>query len=262
MMDQSDEILVEVNEHVAWIVMNRPEKRNAQGLTFTANLLSALRCVEEDQNIAVAVLTGAGPVFGGGGDLKEIMSVGQSEPESEFELIRGYNTIISKLYYFRRPILAAVNGPAVGGGACLAMACDFAVASDKAVYQFAFSRIGLSGADMGASYLLQRHVGAHMANYIMLTGASVNAARGSAIGLFAGVFPGDVLRKEVQRIALRIAEQPRRATTITKMALRRSPDAGLDASLEYEAYLQSFAFRSDEHKQRLATFLAKHGISN
>lgn len=121
---KGDEVIVEKDGQVAWIVLNRPEKRNAQGVTFTASLLSALDEVERDRDVSVAILTGAGSVFGGGGDLKEIMNVEQSDPEWEFELIRGYNTLISRLYYFERPILAAVNGPAIGGGACLALACD------------------------------------------------------------------------------------------------------------------------------------------
>ncbi len=252
----NDEVVIEKDGETAWIVLNRPEKRNAQGVTFTASLLSALDRVERDPEVSVAILTGAGPVFGGGGDLKEIMSVEPSEPEWEFELIRGYNTLISRLYYFERPIIAAVNGPAIGGGACLALACDFALASEQGAYHFAFGRIGLSGADMGAPYLLQRHIGAARASHLMLTGALVDARRGVELGLFVEVVPAERLRGEALRIARSIAAQSRRAMTITKMALRRSPEAGLTASLEYEAYLQSFAFRSKEHKRRLATFLA------
>ncbi len=251
-----NEVVVEKDGQVAWVILNRPEKRNAQGLTFTASLLSALDRVERDVEVSAAILTGAGPVFGGGGDLKEIMNVEQSDPEWEFELIRGYNTLISRLYYFERPIIAAVNGPAIGGGACLALACDFALASEQGAYHFAFGRIGLSGADMGAPYLLQRHIGAARAHHLMLTGAQVDARRGLDLGLFVDVVPAERLREEALRIARSISAQSRRATTITKMALRRSPEAGLTASLEYEAYLQSFAFRSEGHKQRLAAFLA------
>lgn len=259
---KGDEVIVEKDGQVAWIVLNRPEKRNAQGVTFTASLLSALDEVERDRDVSVAILTGAGSVFGGGGDLKEIMNVEQSDPEWEFELIRGYNTLISRLYYFERPILAAVNGPAIGGGACLALACDFALASEQGAYHFAFGRIGLSGADMGAPWLLQRHLGAARASHLMLTGAQVDARSGVELGLFVAAVPADRLRAEALQIARSIAVQSRRATTITKMALRRSPEAGLAVSLEYEAYLQSFAFRSEGHKQRLAAFLKPRAEKN
>lgn len=250
-----DEVIIEKDGEVAWIILNRPDKRNAQGVTFTSSLLAALDRVERDREVSAAILTGAGPVFGGGGDLKEIMNVEQSDPEWEFELIRGYNTLISRLYYFERPIIAAVNGPAIGGGACLALACDFALAAEQGAYHFAFGRIGLSGADMGAPYLLQRHVGAARASHLMLTGAQVDARQGVELGLFLAAVPADRLRVEALRIAQSIAAQSRRATTITKMALRRAPEAGLAASLEYEAYMQSFAFRSEGHKERLAAFL-------
>lgn len=251
------EILVEKCGSVAWVTLNRPERRNAQGVEFSADMLAALDEVEHDPGVAVAVLTGSGAVFGGGGDLKEIMNVEQSDPEWEFELIRGYNRVVSRLYYFGRPIIAAVNGPAIGGGACLALACDFAIASERAEYHLAFGRIGLAGADMGAPFLLQRHLGAARASHLLLTGARIDARRGETLGLFAEVVPHDELRAAATRVAEGIAEQSRRAVTITKMALRRAPEAGLDASLEYEAYLQSFAFRSEGHKQRLAAFLGK-----
>lgn len=250
-----DEVLVHKEGAVAWITLNRPEKRNAQGVGFTPNMLAALDRVENDPEVAVAVLTGNGTVFAGGGDLKEIMSVEQQDPEWEFELIRGYNKIISRIYHFDRPIIAAVNGPAIGGGACLALACDFAIASERAEYHFAFSRIGLAGADMGAPFLLQCHLGAARAAQYILTAATIGAEEGKNLGLFAQVVATNQLIEESRKVAQAIAEQSRRATTITKLALRRAPEAGLDASLEYEAYLQSFAFRSEGHKQRLGDFL-------
>ncbi|MCL4767462.1 MAG: enoyl-CoA hydratase/isomerase family protein [Hyphomicrobiaceae bacterium] len=253
----TEEILVRKDGSIAWIILNRPEKRNAQGVSFTPSMLAALDRVESDADVAVAVLTGAGPVFGGGGDLKEIMSVDQQDPEWELELIRGYNRVVSRIYYFDRPIIAAVNGPAVGGGACLALACDFAIASDAAEYRLAFARIGLSGADMGAPFLLQRHLGAARAARYLLCAARIGAEEGRALGLFAEVVSPDRLEQTVRQVALEIASQSRRATSITKLALRRSAEAGLDASLEYEAYLQSFAFRSEGHKHRLGAFLGK-----
>lgn len=254
-----DEILVRKDGPVAWVILNRPEKRNAQGVTFAPNMLAALDAVESDPDVAVAVLTGNGTVFGGGGDLKEIMSVDQQDPEWELELIRGYNRLVSRLYYFDRPIIAAVNGPAIGGGACLALACDFAIASERGEYHLAFARIGLSAADMGAPFLLQRHLGAARAAHYLLTAARIGPEEGKALGLFADVVAADRLTAETQRVAMEIAAQSRRATTITKLALRRSAEANLDTALEYEAYLQSFAFRSEGHKQRLAAFLDKGG---
>src|SRR5512141_2743166 len=97
---------------VASVVLNRPDKRNAQGLDFTPSLLRALDDVEADPAVAVAVLAARGPVFAGGGDLREIMSPDPTDPERELELVRGYNKLVSRIYHFDRPIVAAVNGPA------------------------------------------------------------------------------------------------------------------------------------------------------
>lgn len=253
----NEEIIFQKNGSVATIILNNPKKRNAQGVNFTANFMRVLDSVEADPEVRCVILTGNGPVFGGGGDLAEIMSTDRTDREWEFDLIRGYNKLISRLYYFDRPLIAAVNGPAVGGGACLALACDFAVASESAAYNFAFARIGLSAADMGAPTLLQRALGCQRAAYYLLTGGSIDAPTGQDLGLFAQVVSADRLLPVAEELAQGIAAQSRRGTTITKLAMRRGIDTSFDTSLEYEAYLQSFAFRTDEHKTRLGDFLNK-----
>lgn len=253
----NNEIILQKNGSVAKIILNNPAKRNAQGIHFTSNFLRVLDSAEEDPDIRCVILTGNGPVFGGGGDLNEIMSTDRTDREWEFELIRGYNKLIARLYYFDRPLIAAVNGPAYGGGTCLALACDFALASESAAYHFAFARIGLSAADMGAPTLLQRALGSQRAAYYLLTGGSIDAPTGEKLGLFAQVVPADQLMSAAEQLAEGIAAQSRRGTSITKLALRRGIDTSFEASLEYEAYLQSFAFRTDDHKVRLGQFLNK-----
>lgn len=252
-----DQILIERQGAVARIVLNRPEKRNPLGLEFSSSMLQALDKVEADPGIAAVVLVGNGPVFCGGGDIKEIMSPEPTDLEREFDLIRGYNRVVSRIYHYERPIIAAVNGPAVGGGACLAMACDIAIAAESARYDFAFGRIGLAGADMGATHMLQRLVGPMRAAHLILTGGSISALEGREWGVFVDVVAADKLLSEAQRIAESIAVQNRAATTITKLALRRGYDLDFNTALEYEAYLQSYAFRTEGHKQRIATFRSR-----
>jgi enoyl-CoA hydratase/carnithine racemase len=253
------EVLVERQGAVARIVLNRPEKRNPLGLGFSAAMHRALDEVEADPAIAAVVLTGKGPVFCGGGDIAEIMSPEPTDLEREFDLIRGYNRVVSRIYHFEKPVIAAVNGPAVGGGACLAMACDIAIAAEGARYDFAFGRIGLAGADMAATHLLQRLVGPVRAAHLVLTGGSITAVQGREWGVFVDVVATEELLRAAQRIAESIAAQNRPATTITKLAMRRGFDLDLDAALEYEAYLQSYAFRTAGHKQRLAVFRSRGG---
>lgn len=251
------EILIERKGPVARLVLNRPEKRNPLGLGFSVAMHRALDQVEADPAIAVVILVGNGPVFCGGGDITEIMSPEPTELEHEFELVRGYNRVVSRIYHFDLPVIAAVNGPAVGGGACLAMACDVAIAAQSARYDFAFGRIGLAGADMGATHLLQRLVGPMRASHLVLTGGSISALQGREWGLFVDVVAADELLPAAHRIAESIAVQNRAATTITKLALRRGYGLDFDAALEYEAYLQSFAFRTEGHKQRIAAFRSR-----
>jgi enoyl-CoA hydratase/carnithine racemase len=252
-----DQVLIERQGAVVRLVLNRPEKRNPLGLGFSAALNCALDEVEADPGIAAVVLVGNGPVFCSGGNIMEIMSPESTDLEWEFDLIRGYNRVVSRIYHFERPIIAAVNGPAVGGGACLAMACDIAIAAEGARYDFVFGRIGLAGADMGATHLLQRLVGPMRAANLLLTGVSMSALQGREWGVFVDVVAADELLPAAHRIAESIAVQNSAATAITKLAMRRGYDLDFDAALEYEAYLQSFAFRTAGHKQRIAAFRSR-----
>ena len=251
------EVLLERSGSIARVILNRPERRNALGVRTLPALNEALDAIEADRDIGVVILTGRGPVFCGGGDLDEIMSPERTDREWEFGIIRGYNRVVRRLRQLDPPVIAAVNGPAAGGGAALAMACDIAIAAESARYDFVFERIGLASADMGCTYLLPRIVGPVRASYLLLTGGSVSAREGLALGLFAEVVPNRALDETAMRVAERIAAGPRRASFISKLALRRGESLDLDTDLEYEAYLQSFAFRSDDHKRRLAAFRAQ-----
>jgi enoyl-CoA hydratase/carnithine racemase len=253
------QVALDRTDGVATITLARPERRNALGLGFTAAMLAALDEIEADPAVGAIVLTGAGPVFCGGGDLREIMSTEATDPEAELRLVQGYNRVIARLHYSPLPVIAAVNGPGIGGGACLGMACDIALAGPRARYDFLFGRIGLSGADMGATQLLTRIVGAQRAAYLILGERSLDAEQGVAWGVFAERFAEADLLPAARDMAVGIAGRSRRATAISKLSLRRGQEMTLEAALGYEAYLQSFAFRSDEHKARLAAHLSRKG---
>lgn len=251
------EVVVERHGAVARMVLNRPGRRNALGLSMLAALHAALDELERDAGIAAVVLAGRGPVFCAGGDLDEVMSTERTERDAELLMIRGFNRVVGRLARLDPPVIAAVNGPAAGGGAALAMACDTAIAAEGARYDFVFERIGLAAADMGCSYFLPRLVGPVRAAHLMLTGRGVTAAEGLALGLFAEVVPDARLEESAMALARRIAEGPRRANAITKLALRRAIHGDLDGELEMEAYLQSFAMRHEDHKARLGAFRAR-----
>ena len=156
------------------------------------------------------------------------------------------------------PVIAAVNGPALGGGAALALACDLAVAAEGASYHFAFGRIGLSAGDMGCAYHLPRIVGTAQANYWLLTAAVVSAAEGKEAGLFLDVVPQPRLLEVAVDIARKIAAAaPRRATAMTKLAIGRAADADLQSVLGYEVYTQNYLFTRDDHKDRLRALMSQ-----
>jgi 2-(1,2-epoxy-1,2-dihydrophenyl)acetyl-CoA isomerase len=251
------EVVLERVDGVATITLNRPERRNAMGRGFTGAMLAAPDEAEADPGVGALVLTGSGPTFCGGGDVNEIMSPHPTNPEAELLLIQGFNRVIGRLYYCPLPVIAAVNGPAVGGGTCLGMACDIALAGPRARYDFLFGRIGLSAADMAATQMLTRLVGAQRAAYLILGEGSLDAEKGVTWGVFAATFPESELLPAAWNMAVQMARRSRRATAISKLSLRRGQEMTLEAALGYEAYLQSFAFRSDEHKARLAAFIAQ-----
>ncbi|MBI4270211.1 MAG: enoyl-CoA hydratase/isomerase family protein [Candidatus Rokubacteria bacterium] len=249
-------VVLERRGAVARIVLDRPERRNALGRDTLPALHAVLDEVERDTAIGAVIVTGRGPVFCAGGDVDEIMSTEPTDREREFEMIRGYNRVVWRLHHLDPPVLAAVNGPAAGGGAALAMACDIAIAAESARYDFVFGRIGLASADMGCTYLLPRLIGRVRASHLVLTGGSVSAREGLALGVFAEVVADDRLQEAALSVAERIAAGSRRANVISKLALRRAEHVEFGTDLEYEAYLQSFAFRTQEHKCRLGAFRA------
>lgn len=255
------EFTVDTRDGVATVTFNWPDRVNAMGLDFSADFGKVLDRVEQSE-AGVMILTGSGRAFCGGGDLNEIMSPDATDMEREFELIRGYNRIARRLYQFDIPVIAAVNGPAAGGGVGIALACDFALASENARYDLAFHRVGLSGADVGVPWLLNRAIGPALTNYYILTASSIDAATGLKLGLFAEVHPPGDLMQAAQEAARKIVETPRPAVRISRLALRSSLNTDLNTSLELEAYLQSYAFRTPGHKQRVGEYrqrLAKKG---
>jgi enoyl-CoA hydratase len=180
------------------------------------------------------------------------MSPEPSDFEAEYKLVRGYNLLAKRLYYFDMPVIAAVNGPAVGGGVGIAMACDFALASHTARYDLFFQRLGLSAADVGVPWLLTRIVGASVANYYLLTAGSIDSATGLRLGLFPEVVEPEQLIETAR--AKKIIDASDRSVRISKLALRHGVEMEFSANLEVEAYMQSYAFRTAEHKQRIATY--------
>lgn len=253
---EEPEVLVEVRDGIATLTLNRPRQANSQGFTFGRSLLAALDEAERDTSVSVIVLTGAGKVFCGGGRMGENMSVEGGDQEKEFVGIRDTFRAVQRVRDIELPVVCALNGIGIGGGAALAMACDLVIAAEEASYAFPFGSLGASAVDMGCSYTLPRLVGTMRAREIMLTGATVSAQEGLRDGLFLDVVPRDQLLPKALALAAKIRDAgPRRAVAGTKLALVRGETTDYATASSYELYVQAYMLNTHEHKRRLKGFL-------
>jgi 2-(1,2-epoxy-1,2-dihydrophenyl)acetyl-CoA isomerase len=235
---------------VATITLARPAARNALDATMKRELRNAIRAVERDAAVRAVILTGEGPAFCAGQDLREpVAGLGR-------ELRESYNPLILALAGLPKPVIGAINGVAAGAGASIAFACDLRIAADVASFLLAFGRIGLVP-DSGASWFLPRLVGRALAAELILSGEPLSAADALAAGLVSRVVPADRLMAEARALADRLAAGPPVAMALAKRALARSPDLTLGEALEYEAYLQDIAGRTADHAEGVAAFLEK-----
>ncbi len=252
----STPIKVEIAEGVATLMLNRPEQRNPLSPELLDHFEPALNALERNDDVRAVILTGAGTVFCAGAQLGTVLQPGGMDGETQFRYLRGFNRMAQRIRELDLPVIAAVNGPAVGGGAALALACDFAIAAPEANYYFAFGRVGAAGADLGCAWLLPKIVGELRARHWLLTGATVGAEEGRAAGLFIEVCPRERLLPRAHELALQVAQSsPRRAAAATKFAVSRAGETDLQTSLNYEAYIQTYLFTTEEHRSRLGAFM-------
>ena len=243
---------------IATVAFDWSDRVNAMGLDFSRDFLAVLDDLEAEEGLRVLIVTGAGKVFCGGGDLHEIMSPEATAIRRDYNLVRGYNRVAERLHYFDAPVIAAVNGPAVGGGAGIALACDIASAAETARYDIFFGRLGLSAADVGVPWLLSRLIGSQRASYYLHTGSSIDAQTGLALGVFSEVVAHDQLQVRAVELAQKIVgNSAKDVARMTKLSLRHGAHMDFRANLEYEAYVQTVAFQSPSHKQRIGEYREK-----
>jgi 2-(1,2-epoxy-1,2-dihydrophenyl)acetyl-CoA isomerase len=247
-------VVLDIDDGVATITLNRPDALNALTVPMKQELLAAFRSVERDAAVRAVILTGAGRAFCAGQDLRERL-----EPDAAplgIELRERYNPVIWAMRSLEKPIVAAINGVAAGAGASLAFACDLRIVAEGATFALAFGRVGLVP-DSGATWLLPRLVGASRAAQIAFLNESVSAAAAAEIGLVMRVVPADGLAEAAREVAGSLAQGAPRAIALTKRALNAAWDRGLEAALEYEAYLQDLAGRTSDHAEGIAAFMEK-----
>src|SRR4051795_6182611 len=197
-------------DHVAVVTMNRPERLNAMSIELVIELYEAREAVGADNACRVVVLTGAGRAFSSGLDLKDYgvipnidgLQVGQIAQRS----MRAYSRLVPLIRHLPQPVIAAVNGPAFGGGMCLTLACELRIASSSAVFNATGIVNGLTSTEMAASYLLPRLIGAAHSNDLLLTGRRIDADEAWRMGLVSRVIDDDTLLDECLSVAERLCE--------------------------------------------------------
>ncbi|HEX9346548.1 MAG TPA: enoyl-CoA hydratase/isomerase family protein [Gemmatimonadales bacterium] len=236
-----ERILVEITDRIGTATLNRPDKLNAFDPDMCEDLLEALRMLAAADAVRVIVITGAGRAFCAGADLGVLGTQGN-------ELVRAGKEIALTIRNAPKPVLAAVNGPAAGGGANLALACDYRLASDQASIGQVFHKLGLT-VDWGGSYFLPRVTGVSKALELVWSARMVPAAEAAQLGLFDRVVPPEALAPETQALAQRWAAMAPLAVRKAKQALYKSEHSTLEEMLDLEIADQETLFATPEARQ-------------
>jgi enoyl-CoA hydratase/carnithine racemase len=252
---------LERDDAILTVRMNRPETRNA--LTEPRQmeeLVELCAQVRRDGSVKAIILTGSGGAFCSGGNVKDMRERAGIFAGSPYELRDSYRngiqTIPLALYELDVPIIAAVNGAAIGAGLDLACMCDIRIASDNALFAESFVRLGIVPGDGGA-WLLPRIVGMPRASLMAFTGDTIDAPKALQWGLVADVVPAVELEAEALSLARRIAANPSHALRLTKRLLREGQHMRLDSLLELSASFQALAHYTDDHREAVNAFLEK-----
>ncbi|MBB1051087.1 MULTISPECIES: crotonase/enoyl-CoA hydratase family protein [unclassified Dietzia] len=251
-------LLVERADHIETWTLNLPDSRNPiSDPAIVDALCDRVAAVNADHDVRAVVLTGAGSAFSAGGNVKDMVDKAGMFGGSPYELRNGYRGGIQRipraLYHCEVPVVAAVNGPAVGAGCDLAVMCDLRVASTKAWFAESFVQLGIIPGDGGA-WLLTKAIGPARAAEMALTGDRVKAEQAAAWGLVNEVVePGNLL-EAAHALAARVAKNPPHAVRMAKKLLRESQHQSLESLLELSAAMQALAHHTADHREALAAF--------
>ena len=252
MADTYETLIIEREDGYALVRLNRPEALNALNSRLMADLSAFLDAVEHDDSIRCIVLTGSDKAFAAGADIKEMSSKSYAEMFTE-NFFAGVSDRISR---FRKPIIAAVSGYALGGGCELAMLCDFILASDTAKFGQPEINLGVAPG-IGGSQRLTRYVGKSKAMDMILTGRMMDAAEAERAGLVSRVFPMADLVNEAKAIAAKIAAQSPLAVMMNKEMVDAAYETTLTQGVRFERRLFHSLFAFDDQKEGMSAFVEK-----
>lgn len=250
-----ESILADLSAGIATITLNRPQTLNAFNDQMIQETTAAFKQFGRDRAVRCVVITGNGRAFSSGQDLSDVVDRGDAFSIGE-HLRHGYHKLIKQMVTLEKPIIGAINGVAAGAGCGVALAADLRIASDKASFMLAFSRVGLVP-DSGTNWFLPRLIGYARAYEMAITADKIPAAKALEWGMVNRVVPADQLMETVNAWAQPLATGPTLAYGLTKRAMNKAWDSTLADALTYEAHLQEIAGRSHDNKEGVMAFLEK-----
>jgi enoyl-CoA hydratase/carnithine racemase len=243
---------------VAIVRLNRPEKKNPLTFDSYAELRDLFRGLTYASDVRAVVLAGAGGNFSSGGDVFEIIEpLTRMAVPDLLAFTRMTGDLVKAMRKCPQVLIAAVDGVCAGAGAILAMACDLRLATPEAKTAFLFTRVGLSGADMGACGILPRIIGQGRAAELLLTGRAMSASEGHAWGFYSALHPAGDLETQALALARALADGPYFAHTVTKTMLNQAWAMGLDEIIEAEAEAQAICMTTGDFRRAFEAFAAK-----
>lgn len=245
----SYDFLYVVQEGIATITFNRPDVLNALTFKIYAQLRDLMEDLRYDDAVKVIVITGEGKGFCSGGDVDDIIGeLFQRDMRGHLEFARMTGALVQNMRLLDKPIIAAVNGIAAGAGAVIALAADLRIVSEKGRFAFLFTKVGLTGADMGAAYLLPRLVGQGRALELLYFGDTIDAVTADKYGLANKVVPAEELMSAAHEWAQRLAQGPTFALSMTKRMVNNEWTMDLVSAIEAEAQAQALLLMGEDHR--------------
>jgi enoyl-CoA hydratase/carnithine racemase len=243
---------------VATLTLDRPDRLNALTFEVYDELRRAFYALHDEEAVRVVVLTGSGRGFCSGGDVEDIIGrLFERDMRGLLEFTRMTCDLVMSIRRCRKPVIGALNGTVAGAGAVIATACDLRVAAESAKIAYLFTRVGLSGADMGAAWMLPRIVGLSKATELLMTGDFISADEAHRIGLYNRVVAEGTALEAAMDLAKQLSRGPSFALEITKDALNREASMDLAGALEAEAQIQAALMLHPDFRESYRAFVEK-----
>ncbi|MET3194786.1 enoyl-CoA hydratase [Bacillus sp. OAE603] len=249
----NESLLIEIQDRILFLTLNRPESLNSFNLEMLTGITNSILEAENNPEIKVIVISGAGRSFCAGGDVK---TMGNTNASDVYEHIGVLNKCIKAIKDSHKPVIASIHGFAAGAGFNLALACDLIFASDDSKFALSFSQVGLIS-DGGGSYFLPQLIGPHLAKQFFFSGEAVSAERMAQLGIVNFLVPTKNLKEETVKYANKLAGGPGKAFGMMKKLIDQSFTSNLDEILEKERMIQTLMVATEDHHEGVLAFKEK-----